>query len=240
MTQPQILAVPKQSARIYRLLTDADDLTAKQIGEKLNILPNTVYRSMKPLIELGMAEELSTYPIRYKANPTADAMNWYLRAAAQSFRQEFGSQAPKHVDDSVPSISFIRNREHLLELEAQDARQATATINYIVSGHGIPDNAVLAFRKAATIGVRIRAIIQNTPETTNYSLENYQDMGVEVRYLPDIGIRLFVFDSHIAYLTSYDNKQSSRAFGIRFSYSPVAIQLDQLFEQLWQQAKALD
>jgi hypothetical protein len=67
----------------------------------------------------------------------------------------------------------------------------------------------------------------------------YQDMGAEVRYLPNSGIRLFVFDGRTAVLTSYDEDQSGRAFGIRFTYPPVAAQLDQLFEQRWSEAQAL-
>ncbi|CAN5636625.1 hypothetical protein BH23PAT1_BH23PAT1_4100 [soil metagenome] len=232
-------AVPKQSARVYRLLNSTGNLTAKQIGKELCILPNTVYRAVKPLIELGMAEELATYPVSFRANPTPDAMNWYLRMAAQGFRKDFGISAPKNTDSSLPSIAFIRDRKSMLAICEQEARRAKKSINYIVSGHSIPDSTVLVYRKATTIGVKVRCIVQNNPSTTNAGLEMYDRMGVEMRYLPNIGIRLFIFDGKTAILTSYDEEQSSRAFGIRFTYAPVAEQLNELFEQRWQQAKSL-
>jgi sugar-specific transcriptional regulator TrmB len=239
MALPHIKAVSGQSADVYRVLVHSGDLTARQIGKELGILPNSVYRAVKSLIALGMAEKLDEYPVRYRAKPANSAMDWYMRAAAQSFRQDFGNDVTKPADNSLPTITFIKDRQHLLRICERDARNATKTINYIVSGHGIPDSTVLAYRKAATVGVRIRAIIQNTPETTKHGLENYRDMGVEVRYLPNIGIRLFIFDGRIACLTSYDDTQSSRAFGIRFTYAPVAAQLNELFEQRWSQAKSL-
>lgn len=234
------LNISPQSTEVYRLLSDSSDLTAKQIAEKLNVLPNAVYRAMKPLIDFGMAEQLDGYPVRYKAVAAGSAMNWYLRAMARDFRHEFGVSHQQQPDDSEPSITFIKDRQSLLRMGEQDARNATKTINYIVSGHRVPDSTVLAYRKAATVGVRIRAITQNNPETAGAAaLESYEDMGVEVRYLPNIGIRLFVFDGKTAYMTSYDDTQSSKAFGIRFTYEPVAAQLDELFEQRWQQAKPL-
>lgn len=248
MTKPRIQAVPKQSAKVYRLLTAAGALTARQIGDELGILPNTVYRAIKPLVALGMAERLDGYPVSYQACPAADAMQWYLRAAVQSFRQDFGGpgrsggaggSSSKLVDDSLPSITFIKDRAALLAIGEQEARRARRTINYMVSGHRIPDSTVLAYRKAATIGVKIRCIVQNNPATTDAGLEMYQDMGIAVRYLPNSGIRLFVFDGRTAVLTSYDEDQSSRAFGVRFTYAPVAAQLDQLFEQRWAEARVL-
>ncbi len=67
----------------------------------------------------------------------------------------------------------------------------------------------------------------------------YEGMGVETRYLPNIGIRLFVFDGKTAVMSSYDEVQSNKAFGICFRYEPVAQQLEQLFEQWWLEARSL-
>ena len=239
MSTPRLKTVPSQSTAVYKLLSQSEKLTARQIADELGILPNTVYRAAKPLVELGMAEQTNDYPVSFRARPNDTAMNWYLRAVAKSFRQDFGHSDPKPEDDSLPTITFIKDRKQLLAIGKQEARNAKKTIDYIVSGHRIPDSTVLAYRKATTTGVKIRCIVQNTPKTTNASMEMYEDMGAEVRYLPNIGIRLFIFDSRTALLVSYDETQSTRAFGIRFTYAPVAKQLEQLFEQRWLQAKPL-
>lgn len=241
MPAPQIKVAPKQSTSVYKVLSESTSrLTAQQIATELDIMPNTVYRAVKPLVDLGMVEELNTYPVSFRANSPADAMNWYLRFAAQNFQTNFGKKPAKQSGSLVPSITFIKDRKTLLAIGEREARKAKKSINYIVSGHRIPDSTVLAYRKAATIGVKIQCIVQNKPGTTTSDLEMYHEMGAEVRYLPNIGIRLFVFDSQTAIMTSYDETQSSRAFGILFTYSPVAQQLDQLFEQRWSEAEPLD
>jgi hypothetical protein len=235
----KVKTVSEQAREMYRLLEDGKPLTAKEIAWQLHILPNAVYRVTDRLAGLGMVRKLDGYPMKFKAVPSRSALNWYLLAASQSFKQEFGDAASKQTSGAAPSMTFIKNRQHLLTMVELEARKATKTINYIVSGHRVPDGTVLAYRKASATGVRIRAIVQNTLDTTQNSLEAYQEMGVEVRYLPNIGIRLFTFDGRTAIMTSYDDTQSSRAFGIRFTYPPVALQLDQLFEQNWEQARAI-
>jgi sugar-specific transcriptional regulator TrmB len=240
MSKKHLKPVTGQSADIYRLLSKSGSLKVKQIADHLGILPNAVYRAAKPLIEFGMVEKLDGYPIRFKAVVANSAINWYSRAAAQSFRQEFGNLISKPTNDFLPTITFIKDRQYMLKICEHEARKAMSHINYIVSGHRIPDSTVLAYRKASTVGVRVRAIIQNTPDTTDNSLERYHKMGVEVRYLPNIGIRLFIFDGRVAVLTSYDDTKSSRAFGIRFTHVSVASQLDHLFEQRWLEAKPIE
>ncbi len=239
MAKPHMQAVPKQSLKVYQSLKVADSLTARQVAERLDILPHAVYRAIKPLIDLGMVEQRNTYPVSFQATPKPDAMNWFMRAAAQSFRQDFGSVQTKPSDPSLPSITFIKDREALLKVGEQEARKAKHKINYIVSGHKVPDSTVLAYRKASATGVKIRCIVQNNPTTTNASLEMYEEMGVEMRYLSNMGIRLFVFDGNTAIMSSYDEIQSNKAFGICFRYDPVAKQLDQLFEQRWLEAHPL-
>jgi hypothetical protein len=49
-------------------------------------------------------------------------------------------------------------------------------------------------------------------------------------------MRLFIYDKKIVYLTSFDAKNPGSAFGVRFDYSPLALQMSQLFEQNWQLA----
>lgn len=239
-SKAKIKTVSEQAADMYRLLEGCESMTAKELAANLDILPNAVYRVANRLEMLGMVRIEKGYPRRFKALPSQTALNWYLLAASQSFKQEFGGDSSsKSVSDLMPSITFIKNRQQLLEISAEEIRNAKTSINYIVSGHRIPDGSVLAFRKAAAKKVRSRVIIQNTPETTDNALENYFDLGMQVRYLPNIGMRLFIFDGKTAIMTSYDETQSARAFGIRFTYTPVATQLDQLFEQNWNVAKPL-
>ncbi len=238
MSLSYIQAVPKQSTHVYKVLSANGDLSAKQIAEKANILPNAVYRAMKPLIELGMVEELATYPVTYRASSISDARDWYLRAALQSFRKDFGvasSISPKN----QPTITFVKDRDMMRIVTEQEAQKAKKEINCILSGHRVADSTISVYRKAVTRGVTFQAIIENDPASPDVDLQAFEIMGANVKFLPNIGMRLFIFDKKTAVITSYDPEVPKQAFGIKFTYSPVAKQLDQLFEQRWQQAKSI-
>lgn len=235
--------VSEQSADVYRLLEEKKEpLTANQIADELKILPNAVYRVANKLIDIGMLQKEGSYPVYFKAVGTNSAMNWYLLAVAESFREEFTQKSKKLIkknSSNFPSISFIKDRESLLIKTNQDARQAKKSIDFVVSGLEVPDATVLAFRKPAVKGVKIRAIVQRKKEASKEKLEKWQDIGAYVKYLPDIGIRMFIFDSSIVYLTSYSSTSKEKAFGIRFAYAPIALQMETLFEENWKKAKKI-
>jgi DNA-binding Lrp family transcriptional regulator len=136
--------VPTQSMTIYKQFANGEPYSAKDIANKLGILPNTVYRAVRPLIKLGLIEKINTYPSTYKAVPDDLAMSWYIRNAAADFRQMFGPSLPNTPNDSLPRISIIKDRRALLTICEREARNAKKTMNYIVSGHSIPDGTILA------------------------------------------------------------------------------------------------
>lgn len=242
MVKTHIKTVSEQSAVVYNLLQHENrEMSAQEIAKSLDILPNAVYRVANRLVELGMLSRVESWPMKFKAVPANSAMNWYLLAVAQNFREDFVQDTQdKKKDKSQPealNISFIRDRKNLLERTNRDAREAKKSINFIVSGLEVPDDTVLAFRRASAKGVVIRAIVQKRKETSKEKLEKWQDLGAETRYLHDIGVRMFIFDSRIVYITSYSSSAKEKAFGIRFMYPPVAVQMEALFEQNWQRAK---
>lgn len=233
------LHVPKQAAQAFKLLSQSGDLTARQLADKLGILPNTVYRVVRPLVTLGMVERSNTYPVVYTACPMSTAMEWYLKAAMRSFYQGFGSTRTKSADNSLPSITFIKDRDNLRIVTEQEAQKAKKSIDCVLSGHRVADSTILVYRKAVGKGVQFRVIIENDPNSSDVDHEAFELMGAQVRFLQNIGIRLFIFDRRTAVLTSYDPASPMRAFGIRFTYAPVAEQLGQLFEQRWGEAKEI-
>lgn len=228
-----------QAVAVYKQLNKGLVLNAQEIAARLDILPNAVYRVTGNLIKAGVIEEVSGYPKRYKALPVQLAMSTYLQAAAQSFRHELLNDVLSPQINNGPTITLIKNRADALARSNADARAAKESINFIVSGFEVPDSTVLAFRKAGAIGVPIRAIVQHKPGTIKDRLEKWQEIGAEVKYLPDISMRLFIFDQSITYLLSYDATNKNSAFGVRFDYEPLALQMNLLFEQNWQKAKPL-
>lgn len=237
---PFIKTVSVQTSAVYKLLSNGRALSAQEIAEELGTLPNAVYRVAQKLVSMGMVEQLDSYPVRFKALPAQTALSLYMVAATQNFKREFGlTQTAATVVSDVPTISLIKDRPSLLRREEVDVRAATQSVDFIVSGHEVPDATMLAFRKAVTIGVPVRMIIHQSSQINSRQTAKWKEIGVQIRYLPDFEMRLFIFDKQTVYMTSYDTKKPNSAFGVRFAYVPLALQMSEVFEQNWQKAKKL-
>lgn len=232
--------VSPQATNMYRLLGDGRVLTAHQIADELDILPNAVYRVAKKLADLGMIEKLGDYPARYRALPVQAAMSYYLMAATSSFRREFGVQNPSQTSKSHgPTISLIKDRPSMLRRSEIDTRNACQSIDIIVSGHNVPDETVMAYRKATTMGIPVRMIIHQKSQAQGSQVSRWKEIGISVKYLPYLEVRMIIYDKQVVYITSYDSKRPGSAFGVRFAYEPLALQMSELFEQNWQKARPL-
>jgi sugar-specific transcriptional regulator TrmB len=237
---PLIKTASPQTAEVYKLLKDGQALSALDIAEKLDILPNAVYRVVKKLIDMGLVEQTGDYPVRFKAVPAQTALSMYMVAASRSFRRQFGMTAPASTAKQAgPTISLIKDRSSMLRRGDIDALSARQSIDVIVSGHDVPESTFLAYKKAAKSGVIIRKIVHQKEQAGSPMVARWQEFGARVKYLPDFQMRMIVFDKLIVYLTSYDTQSPGSAFGVRFEYEPLALQMTTLFEQHWQNAQSL-
>jgi sugar-specific transcriptional regulator TrmB len=213
-------------------------LTAREIGDELRIMPNAVYRAVRHLIDLGVVQQRDSHPVRYDIVPRSVAMGWFLMAAQQSFVKTFGS-ATGTQPDGVASMSVVKTRSGLLSKTDKDTALAKRSIDFIVSGLEVPKETILAYHTATKRGVKIRVLLQKRTDTSPDKLRRWLSLGAEIRLTSDMSIRMFIFDSAVVYLTSYSKSNKEEAFGLRFKYQPLAITLNDVFEQRWKQAEAL-
>lgn len=237
MTNFLLKSIPPQSTKIYSLLKDGAPRTAKYIAEQLNIFPNAIYRAIKQLLELGIVQKLQGYPIKYQVRSASDAMGLYSLIMRQNFQDVFKNKNNTHNNEQALNISFITNRKELLEQTKRDAKYTKDTFDHVVSGHEIPADSILTYKKSLERGVKVRIIVHQTPQ--KQMVESWRQMGVEVRYYPDIAGRIFIFDKRIVYFTSYNPKKKQEAVGVRFEYLPFALLMNELFEQKWKTAKVI-
>lgn len=228
--------VSPQALTIYKLLLTNDAMTAKDIGDQLNILPNAVYRANKQLLEMGIIEKSDSYPVIFSTVPVSSAIGWFLIQAQKDFKQTFSrSEKTDAQPTTSPSITFIKSRSDLLSRTDKDVIASQKEVKFIVSGLEVPDSTVLAYRKATTKGVSIKALVQKRRSNQD-KFEKWQNIGVDVRQVNDLELRVFIIDSRIVYLTSYSQNKKEEAFGVRFEYPPLAALMNDLFEQKWQLA----
>lgn len=232
-------SISPQSEQIYRLLLKNHSLTAKAIANYLNIFPHAVYRAAKPLIELGFIHKVGEYPIEYEAKPISETADLYAFLIKKSFQDVF-SRDQMQSGNKPLDIAFIKNREDLIKKTNKDLENSKSTVYFIVSGLEVSPETVLQYKNAIQRGVKIKAIVQNLDETKREMFHNWQRMGVDVRFHPNMEARIFIFDGKIVYFTSYNPKNKDEAIGTRFNYPPLARLINELFEKRWKIAKGID
>lgn len=234
-----------QTAEIYQLLVKSQALTAAQIGKTMRIFPHSVYRSMQTLEDLGLVVKSQSYPAEYSAKPLDDALSLYLNVAREHFLEKFFSIHNESTQSSTKAasnglqLSFIKNRQDMLDQSNQDVWNAKKEIVMIFSGLIASAETILAYKRAVERGVKIRFIVQRLDETNKEMLRNWEKLGVEVRYYPLIEARILLFDSRVAYIVSYNQNVKEEGIGVRFEYAPVAILMEELFEKRWKRAKVI-
>lgn len=233
-----MINITPQAMAVYRLLSKKESLTAKEISTYLGILPNAIYRSVKILIRFGFVQIIGGRPVRYVSRPLADSIGFYMHAVRKNLLQSLSSINQSIINNSL-DVTFISDRTELIEKTNIDMTKANKEVNLIVSGLEVPAETMLENKNAINRGVRIRIIVQSLDETKKEMLKNWQKIGIEVKYCSSIEARFIIFDSKIAYITSYNPKQKEEGSGVRFNYPPIAGIIQDLFEQRWSKAKVI-
>ena len=228
----------RQSQDIYKLLVKKSGLNAKGIGKELKILPNAVYRAIKPLRELGLVEQTSERPTKFIAKPSVEAVEMYLLNQRNVFEQILGDADLSTLPHSNAPV-LIKDRNDLIEKTNRDVKNSKRSVDFIVSGLEVPAETLLTYKQALDRNVKIRSIVQRLDDTSEEMFRNWKKIGLDVRHYPSIESRIFVIDNHIVYLTSYDPERKEECVGIRTGYEPFAKLMREVFERKWESAKEI-
>lgn len=223
--------ITPQAKAIYDVLSDKKPLTAAQISDKLNILPHAVYRSTKVLVDYGFVRKMGHHSTLYMKTSPEGPIDLYTSAMKTHLLQAFSSSNQQR--GKLLDILFIQSRKQLIEMTNKDVDNTKTSINFIVSGHEVPAEIVLAHKNAVERGVVVRKLVQNLDPTSKQMLKSWKSAGVKIRYLPNMESRIFIYDSRIVYFTSYNAHKNEEAFGVRFNYAPFALMMNEIFENKW-------
>ncbi len=229
--------ITPQAKTIYDKLSDKKPLTAAQISDKLNILPHAVYRSIKVLVDFGFVRQMGHHPTHYMKSAPDDPIDLYTNAMKAYMLETFSSN--NKPQNKMLDISFIQTRNQLIEMTNMDISNAQTSINFIVSGHEVPAETILAHKNAVERGVKVRKLVQNLDAASKEMFKSWESAGVEMRYFPNMESRIFVYDSQIVYFTSYNPDKNAEALGVRFNYAPFALMMNEMFEKRWKLAKEI-
>jgi len=222
---------------IYKLLLEeGKPLTAKEISSKFKVWPHGLYRILKSLQDYGLITVILNRPSKFSAISLVISVESYLIHIRHLFLNTFRKQLISTNRNLLnnPDISFIQGRMQSISNSTQDIRLTKLEILMIVSGNEIPAETILMCKRAIERGVRIRILVQKYDKKTLEMLKNWERIGIKIRLTGYTGARIFIYDSQIAYISSYNKLKKEESFGVRFKYQPIALILKQIFEERWQ------
>lgn len=238
-----------QSQDLYRtLLSSREPLNAKTLAEKLRIFPNSVYRLIDPLMDMGLITRTKKYPYKFIARPLNEGLSLFLLNQNDWFSKEFShskkkgqAEAKREISEfQQVSISFIQSRNELMNLSAVEIGKARKSIDLLRSGGEIPADVMLATIEAKQRGVPTRMLIQDYSEANIQQVANWIRNGIEVRKTELKHIRLMIYDNRTIYFMSYRHDDSTKDMGMKIEYAPFAAILSQLFESWWSKADIIN
>ena len=236
MTNYLLKLFSPEAAKLYRLLIKNKPLSAKELGEKLKIYPNAVYRNMQELVSLGLADKLYGYPIKYKVRPTSEAMDLCSSVLRENFQQTFGFKKIKKESRNGFSQFLIPTRQDCWRHTDEDIWKAKSAINFMVLGSELPQETFLAHKRAIERGVEVRMLVRNLNNKSREMFQNWEKIGIGVKHYPEMEARFFIFDHQIAYLASFNPNKIEESMSVRFDYPPYAKLMDELFHRRWEAA----
>jgi sugar-specific transcriptional regulator TrmB len=230
--------------RVYRLLLKEGAMTAKEIGNKLGIFAQAVYREIEKLEKLGWVVREGKYPVKFGAKSPTEAVQSYLITQREWFEENIGSvkrekTVKKGKKEDKSRVSFIQSRADSLDKGLNDQKRAEKEICLLVSGDEVPAEVMLANKRAMERGVKIKILAQKVDERNREMIRNWQRMGMEVRVGKMLEARVIIIDEKVVYLVSYNPEKNEEGVGVRLAYPPIVRLMREVFKRRWREGKEL-
>lgn len=236
---------PQAQALYQILLTATIPLSARQLGARLHIVSNTVYRLIEELIQIGLIVKTGRRPYLFSAKPVDDGLSLFLLSQHDWFTKQFALLTKNKEDNGrIPpsqevSLSFIQSRDELMNLSIGEVDRANKSVDLLRSGGEIPADLILSMIQAKERGVITRMLIQDYSSENVDQVINWKKNGILVRKTSLRHIRLMLYDSIVVYFMSYRHSDSEKDMGMKINYPPFATILSQLFNQWWKAAEII-
>lgn len=228
-----------ESRTLYQiLLSSPQPLSARQLGESMKIVPNTVYRLTEGLIKLGLITKSGSYPCLFKAKTISEGLSLFLLNQQNWFSETFAKNSTTPTSNNL-AISFIQSRDELMRLSVGETNKATKSVDLLRSGHEIPADLMMAIHNSYKKGVTTRMLIQDYGPDNKEMVTHWEKNGIMVRIAPLRNIRLMIYDKQTVYFMSYKHTDSDKDMGMKIEYPPLAAIFSSLFNEWWKQAKRI-
>ena len=237
------IGLTNQEADLYLILNEEGAMTAKAIGKKLNILPNAVYRTAGKLQIKKLITIINKSPLTYQ--PVSPELGLALYSKERYMNME---QQTKNIVNRLNKTSGEREetRIELISGKFETYMRGVELANnskeeflVISIGEEIPEELLLAIRKAHNRGVIMKLIVHKFDEENRNILESFKKNGYEVRYYPDWGFHMTICDGESALLIVNNPEDTRQRTGINFYNHGLVKALRDYFYSVWEKGEVV-
>lgn len=236
------LGLTVQQANIYSLLLNEGQLTAKKIAERLDILPNAVYRGLVRLDSLKLINLSSRAPLKYtivspefSLSKLAKVKEFELANSLEMLIKSIMPQkSAKETDLGLSSdkLKFFKQSEDLIN-------KARKEVLIISIGEPSTNELILADKRAIERGVDIKFIVHKYDDENRDFLFNLQKNGLNIRYLKDWGYHLQIIDANKCLLSVNNPENTDERANILIQSKYLSKAFRDYFYLLWEKAQNL-
>lgn len=234
------LGLSDHETKVYQALLEEGSLSAKEIGKRVNILPNAVYRLMEKLGKKSFVSTIGKHPRIFRAISPSIAFESLAKRKVLEIEKlkdkAIDELTKKKIKTQPTQVNLVNSRYEIMMIYAEMAKEAKKEILLISIGEPIPDEVLLANRDALQKKIRIRMIAHKYDQENKDLLKAWQKMGMEIRHYPDWGFHLIVFDGKKSLLAVNNPKDTRERVGMQIFSEGLSKALRNYFYYIWGKA----
>jgi sugar-specific transcriptional regulator TrmB len=249
------LGLTFSQARIYLVLVESGESSVKTISQKSGVDRAEVYRKMPSLLKSGLAEKVLGIPIRFKAAPLPDGLNFLLKQEntehielqkkVTKLADNFKENNERTVQEIEHQFVVVPGKGAHIKWLKKNLEQTQITIESIVTWKD--DKVVRSFcekelQKATNRSVKSRTIIyiSENEKTAYENDETFKNINSNsqkrIVFNPPLVLG-GIFDSKEVVIATTLNNPVQTGETVFWSNNPSIIALFQnYFETLWKKA----
>jgi sugar-specific transcriptional regulator TrmB len=213
------LGFTRTQAKIYLTLLRLQESDAKNISKTSNVPKPEVYRTLKELQKMGIAEKQITKPIKYTATPLHFALQILMTQKVQQYKK-MESEMKRYLRNhqscplEIPQekeykLSMIEGKQRLTQVIRHQHDKVLRRVDILSNVQRwmqILDTCLTNYEKALDRGVKYRLVVEKHMENNEFPEEL---RGLLAR--PNFDLRLSC-DYLAANATIFDNKEATISF----------------------------
>ncbi len=255
----QQLGLNAYEARTYLVLLGHPRFKAMEAASHASVPRQKIYEVLDSLLEKGFAEVLQEKTKSFSAVEPAIAIPAYLKRKEQDFAEQLrqSRERASYVIEDLEALceNGITERGNLdyVRLFNQTAQTAVhframlekvqrEYVEFVRPPYAVDPLDEQLVKHACARGVRIRLLMEEHHEISeNYRerLCEYADAGVEIREIPELPMKLALFDQTCGILALLDPLTTKQSWtSVWFDHKGFGSALAELFDSRWNAAKS--